>query len=309
MFLAGLSVPLVTFAKWGCQDRDGRRTWRNTPCREFSHHPAHVAHFTAAFYTQSIQARPGAPEKAGPGHCPVQEVHGRTDPSNRRERLYTRRRRLHARIVNVRNDVHHKATTAIAKSAGLVVREPECKGHDEQPETGKSSGQRRHLRLPGKAGLQVPVVRRRACERQQVVPVLQTVLPMRTQERLPDPVGPTVGLPKLRRGERKGRDLNAALNLERAGFELPGAGRGDRVRPAMPALVCEASSESRFEAWPPAKLEYQILNSGAPLPYRAGAGVVSTSGSRREFSGIPAPHGERKRQTMTRWVCATIRPR
>ena len=102
------------------------------------------------------------------------------------------------------------------------------------------------------------------------------------------------------------RDLNAALNLERAGFELPGAGRGDRVRPA---LVCEASSESRFEAWPPAKLEYQILNSGAPLPYRAGAGVVSTSGSRGEFSGIPAPHGERKRQTMTRWVCATIRPR
>ena len=44
-------------------------------------------------------------------------------PSGPRERLYTRPRRLHARIVNVRNDVHHKATTAIAKSAGLVVIE------------------------------------------------------------------------------------------------------------------------------------------------------------------------------------------
>ena len=36
--------------------------------------------------------------------------------SNRRERLYDQAAcRLHARIVNVRNDHHHKATTAIAK--------------------------------------------------------------------------------------------------------------------------------------------------------------------------------------------------
>ena len=46
---------------------------------------------------------------------------GRSAHSNLRERLYARRRRLHARIVNVRNDLHHKATTAIAKSAGRVV--------------------------------------------------------------------------------------------------------------------------------------------------------------------------------------------
>ena len=50
-------------------------------------------------------------------------VHGKSNHSNRRERLYARRRRLHARVVNVRNDNHHKATTAIAKSAGLVVVE------------------------------------------------------------------------------------------------------------------------------------------------------------------------------------------
>ena len=50
-------------------------------------------------------------------------VHGKSNHSNRRERLYARRRRLHARVVNVRNDNHHKATTAIAKSAGRVVVE------------------------------------------------------------------------------------------------------------------------------------------------------------------------------------------
>ena len=50
-------------------------------------------------------------------------VHGKSNQSNRRERLYAKRRRLHARIVNVRNDNHHKATTAITKSAGRVVVE------------------------------------------------------------------------------------------------------------------------------------------------------------------------------------------
>ena len=48
-------------------------------------------------------------------------VHGKSNRSNRREQLYAKRRRLHARVVNVRNDNHHKATTAIAKSAGRVV--------------------------------------------------------------------------------------------------------------------------------------------------------------------------------------------
>ena len=50
-------------------------------------------------------------------------VHGKSNHSNRRERLYARRRSLYARVVNVRNDNHHKATTAIAKSAGRVVAE------------------------------------------------------------------------------------------------------------------------------------------------------------------------------------------
>ena len=50
-------------------------------------------------------------------------VHGKSAHSNRRERLYVRRRNLHARIVNVRNDNHHKATTAIAKTSDRVVVE------------------------------------------------------------------------------------------------------------------------------------------------------------------------------------------
>ena len=50
-------------------------------------------------------------------------VHGKTNHSNRRERLLTKRRRIHARIVQVRSDNHHKATTAIAKCAGQVVVE------------------------------------------------------------------------------------------------------------------------------------------------------------------------------------------
>ena len=88
------------------------------------------------------------------------KAHGRSAHSNRRERLYARRRRLHARIVNVRNDLHHKATTAIAKSAGRGGdRGPECGWDDEQPEALPGLGRCRDLRLPDQAGVQVPVVR------------------------------------------------------------------------------------------------------------------------------------------------------
>ena len=50
-------------------------------------------------------------------------VHVKITHSNRRERLYFKRRNIHARVVNVRSDRHHKATTAIAKSCGRVVVE------------------------------------------------------------------------------------------------------------------------------------------------------------------------------------------
>ena len=51
------------------------------------------------------------------------KVYGKSNHSGRRERLYARPRRLHARVVNVSNDHHHEATTMIAKSAGRVVVE------------------------------------------------------------------------------------------------------------------------------------------------------------------------------------------
>ena len=63
------------------------------------------------------------------------KVHGRNNPSHRRERLYARRRRLHDRAVIVRKDIHHQATTMIAKSAGRVV------------ETLKVAGMMRNRRL------------------------------------------------------------------------------------------------------------------------------------------------------------------
>ena len=43
--------------------------------------------------------------------------------SNRRGRLYDRIRATYARIVNVKNDHHHKATTAIGESSRCVVVE------------------------------------------------------------------------------------------------------------------------------------------------------------------------------------------
>ena len=63
----------------------------------------------------------GCLRRLGKAIARSRNIHDRTVPSNRRERLYARLRRMHVRIVNVRNELHHKATTAIAKSAGRVV--------------------------------------------------------------------------------------------------------------------------------------------------------------------------------------------
>jgi len=48
------------------------------------------------------------------------EVHGRFRRSNRRERRYAELRRQHLRVLNLRLDAAHKATTAIAKRSRLV---------------------------------------------------------------------------------------------------------------------------------------------------------------------------------------------
>ncbi len=111
-------------------------------------------------------------------------VHGRSNRSNRRERLYARRRNLHARVVNVRNDHHHKATTAIAKSAGRVA-----------VEMLNVSGMVRNRRLArviadagmagflAKLGVQVHVVWGRVRKGGPVVCLVEVVRSLRLEER------------------------------------------------------------------------------------------------------------------------------
>ncbi len=183
--------------------------------------------------------------------------HGRTDPSNRRERLYTRRRRLHARIVNVRNDVHHKATTAIAKSAGLVViKDLNVRGMMSNRRLARGLAEAGISGFLGKLAYKCRWYGAELVRGSRWYPSSRLCSQCGHRNDSLTLSDRQWACPSC--GAVNERDLNAALNLERDGFELHGAGRGDRVRPAMPALVCEASSESRFEAWPPAKLEYQI---------------------------------------------------
>ena len=52
-------------------------------------------------------------------------VHGKNQQSNGRQRLYDQRQRIYGRIENIRNDVHHKATSALTKArhVGKVIVE------------------------------------------------------------------------------------------------------------------------------------------------------------------------------------------
>ena len=110
-------------------------------------------------------------------------VHGKSNHSNRRERLYAKRRRIHARIVQVRNDNHHKATTAIAKCAGRVVVETlNVSGMLRNRRLARVHRRRRNGRIPGQAGVQVRLVRRRVHQGGPVVRVVEAVLPLRLEE-------------------------------------------------------------------------------------------------------------------------------
>ena len=183
------------------------------------------------------------------------KVHGRTGPSKRRERLYSRRRRVHARICNVRNDAHHKATTAIAKSAGRVVTE-------DLNVSGMMQNRRlaRALADAGFSGFLAKLAYKCRWYGAELVAVSRWFPSSKLCAQCGDR-NDSLTLSDRRWvcpncGAENERDLNAALNLEHAGFELPGAGRGDRVRPATPAVACEASKGSRVEVRFPAKLEY-----------------------------------------------------
>ena len=168
-------------------------------------------------------------------------THGKNNQSNRRGRLYDQRRRIHARIVNVRNDTHHKATTAIAKCAGRVV-----------VETLNVSGMLRNRRLArsiadaGMSGFLAKLEYKCAWYGAEFVKADRWF----PSSRLCAHCGWRHG--ELSLTDRKwccgscgalnDRDGNAAENLkEWTGSSFPVSGRGGRVSQAMPAVAGEAS--------------------------------------------------------------------
>ena len=170
-------------------------------------------------------------------------VHGRNNQSNRRERSYAKRRRLHARIVNVRNDNHHKATTAIAKSAGRVV-----------VETLNVAGMMLNRRLAlaiadaGMSGFLTKLEYKCLWYGAELVKADRWF----ASSKLCSSCGwKNDDLTLSDRewwcggcGVLNERDVNAARNLEQwPGLSSPVTGRGDRVRPAMLAVVDEASRD------------------------------------------------------------------
>ncbi len=169
-------------------------------------------------------------------------VHGRNNYSNRRERLYAKRRRLHARVVNIRNDNHHKATTAIAKSVGRVV-----------VETLNVMGMMQNRRLAraiADAGMSSFLAKLEykciwygaeymKADRWFASSKLCSHCGWKNEDlSLSDREWWCDGC-----GVLNDRDANAAENLAKwPGLSFPVSGRGDRVRPAMPAAVIEAST-------------------------------------------------------------------
>ena len=171
-------------------------------------------------------------------------VHGRSIQSNRRERLYAKRRRIHARIVNVRNDNHHKATTTIAKCAGRVV-----------VETLNVSGMLRNRRLAraiadaGMSGFLSQLEYKCLWYGAEYVKADRWFASSKLcgacgwkkdDLSLSDREWWCGGC-----GVLNDRDANAAENLANwPGLSFPASGREDRVSPAQLAVVVEASNGS-----------------------------------------------------------------
>ena len=178
-------------------------------------------------------------------------AHGKSNHSNRREGLYDKRRRLHARIVNVRNDNHHKATTAIAKSCGRVV-----------VETLNVSGMMRNRRLAraiadaGMSGFLSKLEYKCAwygaeyvkADRWYASSKLCAHCGWKNEDlTLSDREWRCGGC-----GALNERDYNAAVNLSSwPGLSFPVSGRGDCVSPATPAVVGEASTDSSSDLTEP----------------------------------------------------------
>ena len=186
------------------------------------------------------------------------EVHGRNVHSHRRERLYTKRRRLHSRVVNVRNDNHHKATTAIAKSAGrVVVEDLNVSGMIRNRRLSRAIADASMAGFLAKLQYKCLWYGAEYLKSDRWFPSSKLCCHCGSKKD---------GLTLSERewwccgcGALNGRDANAASNLANwPGLSFPVSGRGDHVRPAMLAVVGEASTESSGVISAPAKLEYQI---------------------------------------------------
>ena len=185
-------------------------------------------------------------------------VHGKSNHSNQRERLYARRRRLHARVVNVWNDHHHKATTAIAKSAGRVV-----------VETLNVAGMMMNRRLAravaeaGMSGFLDQLQYKCAWHGAEFVKADRWYASSKLCSRC-NWKNDDLALSGQEWwcggcGVLHDRDANAAENSANwPVLSSPVTGRGDRVGPAAPAMVDETSRVSGPEVWAPANVEYQI---------------------------------------------------
>ena len=146
-------------------------------------------------------------------------------------------------VVNVRNDRHHKATTAIAKSCGRVVEALNVAGMVRNRRLSRAIADASMSGFLSKleykcAWYGAEFVK---ADRWYASSKLCAHCGWKNEDlTLSDRQWWCGGC-----GALNERDHNAAMNLSNwPGLSFPVSGRGDRVRPAMPAVVGEASTDS-----------------------------------------------------------------
>ena len=200
-------------------------------------------------------------------------VHGLKRPSNRREKRYRRRARLHARVAFARQDMLHKATTAIAKQHGLVGAESlHVKGLLRNKKLARHIADVGWGEFLRQLGYKAQWYGSEVVEADQWYPSTQTCSACGVK-RGKGGQGEKVTLAErtfvcYACGFTCDRDENAALNLQawaEAAVDLGGRetknGRGGDVSPLGSAVFCAAQGQCTSEASTP---------SGAGSPQSAG---------------------------------------
>ena len=171
-------------------------------------------------------------------------IHGNNQASNRRERLYAKHRKLHARVANLRNDWHHKATTAIAKPAGrMVVEDLNVAGMIQNRRLSRAIADASMGGFLGKLRYKCLCYGTEYVDASRWYPSTKLCSQCGFKQDDLDLSDRRWQCGGCR--EWNDRDANASVNLERwPGLSFPVSGRGDCVSPATPAVVDEASSEA-----------------------------------------------------------------